>query len=64
MLAGAGVRGLEGLGDENAAIIHVLVGQLLGFFRCMQEDCNRIPVRKRRYKPCGSELTLHIADPK
>lgn len=29
--------GLKRLGDENAAIIDVLVGQLLGFFRCLHE---------------------------
>jgi len=29
--------GLGRLGDENAVFIHVIVGQLLAFFRCMQE---------------------------
>jgi D-galactosamine 6-phosphate deaminase/isomerase len=30
-------KGLTELGDENVAIIHVLVGQLLAFFRCLHE---------------------------
>lgn len=30
--------GLEQLGDENAPILHVLIGQLLGFFRCLREE--------------------------
>ena len=29
--------GLAGIGDENAPLIDVLIGQLLGFFRSMQE---------------------------
>ncbi len=29
--------GLDRLGDANAVFIHVIVGQLLAFFRCMQE---------------------------
>ena len=30
-------RGLRELGDQNAPIIDVVVGQLLGFFRCLDE---------------------------
>jgi D-galactosamine 6-phosphate deaminase/isomerase len=30
-------RGLEQLGHENFPVIDVLVGQLLAFFRCMEE---------------------------
>ena len=30
-------KGLGGLGDENAPIIDVVVGQLLAFFRCLRE---------------------------
>ena len=30
-------KGLEQLGDENISVIDVLVGQLLAFFRCLEE---------------------------
>jgi tagatose-6-phosphate ketose/aldose isomerase len=29
--------GLAELGDQDSATIHVIVGQLLGFFRCLEE---------------------------
>jgi tagatose-6-phosphate ketose/aldose isomerase len=29
--------GLGALGDENASVVHVIVGQLLAFFRCLKE---------------------------
>jgi tagatose-6-phosphate ketose/aldose isomerase len=29
--------GLDRLGDANAVFVYVIVGQLLAFFRCMQE---------------------------
>jgi tagatose-6-phosphate ketose/aldose isomerase len=29
--------GLASLGDENACLVHVVVGQLLAFFRCLKE---------------------------
>ena len=31
------MQGLEQLGDENLPVIDVIVGQLLAFFRCMEE---------------------------
>jgi len=30
-------RGLAEVGDENACVVDVVVGQLLGFFRCLRE---------------------------
>ena len=30
-------KGLEQLGDENFPVIDVIVGQLLAFFRCLEE---------------------------
>jgi len=30
-------RGLREVGDQNAPVIDVVVGQLLGFFRCLNE---------------------------
>jgi tagatose-6-phosphate ketose/aldose isomerase len=29
--------GLSAIGDDDSAVIHVIVGQLLAFFRCLQE---------------------------
>ncbi len=29
--------GLSAIGDENASLVYVVVGQLLGFFRCLKE---------------------------
>jgi len=57
--------GLRALGDENAAIIHVLVGQLLGFFRCMQEGLQPdSPSESGVISRVVQSFTLHIADPK
>jgi tagatose-6-phosphate ketose/aldose isomerase len=30
-------KGLAKIGDENMPVLDVLVGQLLGFFRCLKE---------------------------
>ena len=39
-------KGLRQIGDENLPVIDVIVGQLLAFFRCMEEGLRPIRLRK------------------
>jgi tagatose-6-phosphate ketose/aldose isomerase len=55
--------GLKELGDENAAIIHVVVGQLLAFFRCLHEGLQPdSPSENGVISRVVQSFTLHTPD--
>jgi tagatose-6-phosphate ketose/aldose isomerase len=55
--------GLKALGDENAPIIDVLVGQLLAFFRCMHEGLRPdSPSESGVISRVVQSFTLHLPD--
>jgi tagatose-6-phosphate ketose/aldose isomerase len=55
--------GLKELGDENAPIIDVLIGQLLAFFRCMHEGLRPdSPSESGVISRVVQSFTLHLPD--
>jgi tagatose-6-phosphate ketose/aldose isomerase len=57
--------GLKQLGDENAPIVHVLVGQLLAFFRCLYDGLRPdSPSENGVISRVVQNFTLHIPEAK
>jgi tagatose-6-phosphate ketose/aldose isomerase len=55
--------GLKELGDENAPILDVLVGQLLGFFRCLHEGLSPdSPSKSGVISRVVQSFTLHLPE--
>ena len=57
--------GLKELGDENTPIVHVLVGQLLAFFRCLHEGLRPdSPSENGVISRVVQSFTLHLPEAK
>ena len=57
--------GLKELGDENTPIVHVLVGQLLAFFRCLYEGLRPdSPSENGVISRVVQSFTLHLPEEK
>lgn len=56
--------GLAKVGDENASVIDVLVGQLLGFFRCINEGLSPDSPSAGIINRVVQSFTMHFPDPK
>jgi tagatose-6-phosphate ketose/aldose isomerase len=57
--------GLKELGDENTPIVHVLVGQLLAFFRCLCEGLRPdSPSENGVISRIVQSFTLHLPEAK